>query len=225
MSFHEIDDNRIPFIGDPLPEVVVQTTQGMKTLPNDYAGSWFLLFSHPGDFTPVCTTEFVAFETLRGEFAKRQTELIGLSIDQVQSHIKWIEWIEQKLGIPIHFPIIADSLGKAAKRLGMIHPVNGTHTVRSVFFVDPGGIIRLILTYPETVGRNVHEILRALTALQATDAQKAATPANWPNNEWLHNQLIVPVPKSVQEANTQLANTDSGEQTCYDWWLCTKPYR
>lgn len=217
----EIEFNT-PFIGDPFPKLDVHTTQGPKSLPNDYAGQWFVLFSHPGDFTPVCTTEFVAFESLRVEFIKRNTELIGISVDQVQSHIKWIEWINERLGVQIKFPIIADGLGNVAKRLGMIHPTRGTRTVRSVFIVDPKGIVRLILTYPENVGRNIHEILRTLTALQTADEYEAATPANWPNNEWLDGKLIMPPAKTVQEANAKLAKSKSGELTCYDWWFCTK---
>ena len=220
MSCHE--DSRIPYIGDPLPKLEVQTTQGNKILPHDYEGRWFILFSHPGDFTPVCTTEFIAFETLRNEFTKRNTELIGISIDQVQSHLKWIEWIQQNLGVQITFPIIADGLGNAAKKLGMIHPTRGSRTVRSVFIVDPEGTVRLVLTYPETIGRNVQEILRSLIALQTTDLYKAATPANWPNNEWLQDKLIIPPAKTVQEANAQLAKSQAGELTCYDWWFCTK---
>jgi peroxiredoxin (alkyl hydroperoxide reductase subunit C) len=220
MSF--LENGGIPYIGDPLPKLEVQTTHGMKILPNDYEGRWFILFSHPGDFTPVCTTEFIAFEKLRNEFTKRNTELIGISIDQVQSHIKWIEWIQQNLGVQITFPIIADGLGNVAKRLGMIHPTRGSRTVRSVFIVDPEGTVRLVLTYPETIGRNVHEILRSLMALQTTDLYKAATPANWPNNEWLQDTLIIPPAKTIQEANAQLAKSQAGELTCYDWWFCTK---
>ena len=220
MSF--LEDVRIPYIGDQLPRLEVQTTHGMKILPDDYEGRWFILFSHPGNFTPVCTTEFIAFEQLRSEFSKRNTELIGISIDQVQSHMKWIEWIQQNLGVEITFPIIADGLGNAAKSLGMIHPTRGSKTVRSVFIVDPMGTVRLVLTYPETIGRNVHEILRALVALQKTDLYKAATPANWPNNEWLHDTLIIPPATNIQEAHAQLAKSQAGELTYYDWWFCTK---
>ncbi|WKB34627.1 peroxiredoxin [Terrilactibacillus sp. S3-3] len=170
---------------------------------------------------PLFATEFIAFEKLHNEFTKRNTELIGISIDQVQSHIKWIEWIQQNLGVQITFPIIADGLGNVAKRLGMIHPTRGSRTVRSVFIVDPEGTVRLVLTYPETIGRNVHEILRSLIALQTTDLYKAATPANWPNNEWLQNKLIIPpAKKTIQEANAQLAKSQAGELTCYDWWFC-----
>lgn len=218
------DEKNTPFIGDPLPILEVQTTQGNMVLPNDYRGRWFILFSHPGDFTPVCTTEFIALETLRQAFAKKNTELIGLSIDQVQSHLKWIEWIHEHLGVKINFPIIADALGITAKRLGMLHPKRGARTVRCVFIIDSEGIVRLILTYPETIGRNVHEIFRALTALQTTDFYKAATPANWPKNEWLQDKLIIPPAKTIQEANNQSVKSEAGEITCFDWWFCTKSW-
>jgi peroxiredoxin (alkyl hydroperoxide reductase subunit C) len=212
-----------PFIGDMFPEMKVQTTLGEVVLPTSYKGHWFVLFSHPGDFTPVCTTEFVAFQKLMPEFNKRNTFLIGLSVEQVYSHMKWIEWIKQNLNVEITFPIIADSLGKIATRLGMIHPTMGTRTVRSVYIVDPTGMIRLILTYPENVGRNIHEILRAVTALQTADAHKAATPANWPKNELIGDRLIVPAPKTIQEAKEREKQAQAGEIQCYDWWLCSKP--
>ncbi|MDM5318112.1 peroxiredoxin [Fictibacillus sp. b24] len=212
-----------PFIGDQFPETTVHTTLGELVLPTSYQGHWFVLFSHPGDFTPVCTTEFVAFQKLMPEFNKLNTYLIGLSVEQVYSHLKWIEWIQQNLKVEITFPIIADSLGKLAMRLGMIHPTMGTRTVRSVYIVDPTGKIRMILTYPENVGRNINEILRAVKALQTADANKAATPANWPKNELIGDRLIVPPASTVQEAKKRADQAQSGEIQCYDWWLCSKP--
>ncbi len=215
-------EQSVPFIGDRFPDVTVQTTFGELSLPDAYQGRWFILFSHPGDFTPVCTTEFVAFEKLKPEFQKLNTELIGLSVEQVFSHIKWIEWIRHRLGVQITFPIIADVLGAVAKRLGMIHPSKGTRTVRSVYIVDPEGTIRIILTYPETVGRNIYEILRAVQALQATDANQAAAPANWPNNEMIGNKLILPPARTVQEAAERMAQSKASQLDCFDWWFCTK---
>lgn len=212
----------VPFIGDPFPNVTVQTTFGDLSLPDAYKGRWFILFSHPGDFTPVCTTEIVAFEKFKLEFQKLDTELIGLSVDQVFPHIKWIEWIRDRLGIEITFPIIADGLGVVAKRLGLIHPTKGTRTVRSVYIVDPEGTIRIILTYPETVGRNIYEIKRAVQALQVTDANKAATPANWPSNEIIGNKLILLPAKTVQEAAERKAKSQAGQLDCFDWWFCTR---
>ncbi|ODG92627.1 peroxiredoxin [Gottfriedia luciferensis] len=211
-----------PFIGDLFPELKVQTTLGELVLPTGFQGHWYVLFSHPGDFTPVCTTEFVAFQKMMPEFMKLNTYLIGLSVEQVYSHIKWIEWIKQNLNVEITFPIIADSLGKIASRLGMIHPTIGTKTVRSVFIVDSTGKIRLILTYPDNVGRNIHEIIRAVKALQIADANKAGTPANWPENELVGERLIMPPPNTIQDANKRMEQSKEGQIQCYDWWFCSK---
>src|SRR6056297_4289909 len=137
------DANSMPLIGDQFPELEVETTHGTLSLPDEYEGEWFVLFSHPGDFTPVCTTEFVAFEQRREEFEELGVNLIGLSVDRVHSHIKWTEWIEDELDVRIEFPIIADEGGEVATRLGMLHPEMGSSTVRSVYVVDPDGDIRL----------------------------------------------------------------------------------
>ena len=168
----------IPLIGDKMPSIEIQTTHGIKKFPEDYKGKWIVLFSHPGDFTPVCTTEFYAFAKRDKEFKELNTELIGLSIDQVFSHIKWVEWIKEKLEIEIPFPIIADDMGHVATRLGMIHPGKGTNTVRAVFIIDPEGFIRLMIYYPQEIGRQADEILRALKALQISDKNKVAMPEN-----------------------------------------------
>ena len=151
-----------------------------------------MLFSHPADFTPVCTTEFVGFQKRYEEFKKLNCELIGLSIDQVFSHIKWVEWIKEKLNVEIEFPIIADDTGTIAYLYGMIHPGKGTNTVRSVFIIDPSGIIRAILYYPQELGRNLDEILRMVRALQISDEENVAMPANWPNNELIGDKVIIP---------------------------------
>ncbi|RLG06766.1 MAG: peroxiredoxin, partial [Thaumarchaeota archaeon] len=178
-----MEENRIPLLGEKVPSFEAQTTHGKIRFPEDYRGRWVVLFSHPADFTPVCTTEFVAFQKRYEEFKRLGCELIGLSIDQVFSHIKWVEWIREKLGIEIEFPIIADDQGKIASMLGMIHPGKGTNTVRAVFVIDPEGVVRAILYYPQEVGRNMDEILRLVKALQISDSEKVAMPANWPNNE------------------------------------------
>ena len=212
----------LPLLGDRFPEMEVMTTAGVKKLPNDYAGKWFVLFSHPGDFTPVCTTEFIAFERLRNEFEALNCELIGLSVDQAQSHIKWVEWIKEKRGVDVKFPIIADELGKVSNALGMIHPGKGTNTVRSVFIVDDKGIIRLILYYPQEIGRNMDEILRALKALQTHEKHKVALPANWPNNEDLGDKVIIPPASTMQEAQARLEDAKAGKFECWDWWFCYK---
>jgi peroxiredoxin (alkyl hydroperoxide reductase subunit C) len=213
---------RIPLIGEKFPELEVKTTHGVKKLPDEYAGKWFILFSHPADFTPVCTTEFVAFQMKKEEFDKLNCELIGLSIDQVFSHIKWIEWIKENRGYEITFPIIADDAGEVSRRLGMIHPNKGTNTVRAVFIVDDKGIIRLILYYPQEIGRNINEILRAVKALQVSDKYGVATPANWPENPVLKDKVIIPPPTSIQEAEERLKKKEAGEIECFDWWFCFK---
>ena len=207
----------MPLLGDKMPEFSAQTTHGMKSFPKDYAGKWIVLFSHPGDFTPVCTTEFVAFAKREAEFKKLNAELVGLSIDQVFSHIKWVEWIEEKLQVKIPFPIIADDQGNIAKKLGMLHPGKGANTVRAVFIIDPNGITRLIIYYPQEIGRQVDEVLRALKAMQVADANKVALPENWPNNELLHDKVIVPPAKDMETAMKRKAEKDS-----YDWWFVYK---
>lgn len=212
--------NRIPLIGDMLPKMTVQTTYGIRNLPDDYSGKWLILFSHPGDFTPVCTSEFVSFAKNIDTFNKLNTELLGLSVDQVQPHIKWVEWIKDNLGQNIPFPIIADPLGTVANTLGMIQPTKKTATVRAVYFVDPTGMIRLIMYYPPEIGRNISEIIRALVALQVSDANKVALPANWPNNELIGNKAIIPPPTDIPTADKRQTNT---EYTCFDWWFCYKP--
>ncbi len=210
----------IPLIGDKFPKMEVTTTFGPITLPDDAikGGNWFVLFSHPADFTPVCTTEFHAFAVRNNQFQELNTRLIGLSIDQVFSHIKWTEWIKDNLDTEIPFPIIADH-GAVGKRLGMIHPEKGSNTVRAVFIVDSNGIIRLIIYYPQEIGRNMDEIVRAVKALQLADKEKVAIPANWPNNELIGDHVIIPPAKDVKTAQERLK---SKEFECYDWWLCHK---
>ncbi len=209
-------------IGVKFPEVEVNTTHGKLKLPDHFSGKWFVLFSHPADFTPVCTTEFVGFQKRYEEFKKLDCGLIGLSIDQVFSHIKWIEWIKENLKVDIQFPVIADDTGKLANMLGMISPEKGTNTVRSVFVVDPNGIIRAIIYYPQEVGRNVDEILRLVKALQTTDKYNVATPHNWPNNELVGDKVIVPPASSIEEKEKRNKAKEKGEIECYDWWLCYK---
>ena len=206
---------KVPAIGDKFPSLEVWTTHGKVKLPDDYRGKWFVLFSHPADFTPVCTTEFVAFQKRYDEFKKLNCELIGLSIDQVFSHIKWVEWIEEKLGVEIKFPIIADDTGRVAGELGLIHPGKGTNTVRGVFIVDPEGVIRAILYYPQELGRNIDEILRMVRGLQVSDEHGVAIPANWPSNELIGDRVIVPPADSIEAAEKR-----PKEYECYDWWFC-----
>lgn len=212
----------LPLLGDQFPEMQVKTTHGVMNLPGDYKGKWFVLFSHPGDFTPVCTTEFVAFAKKNEEFKKLNAELIGLSVDQVFSHIKWVDWINENTDTKIPFPIIADELGIVATKLGMLHPGKGTNTVRAVFIVDPKGALRLMMYYPQEIGRSVAEVLRALNALQVTDANGVAAPENYPNNEWLGSDVIIP-PAGTEELKAQrLTDAAAGKFVCKDWWLCHK---
>jgi peroxiredoxin 2/4 len=185
-------------------------------IPDASRGKWFVLFSHPADFTPVCTTEFVAFQKRFDEFKKLNCELIGLSVDQVFSHLKWEEWIKEKLKVEIKFPIIADT-GKVASTLGLIHPGKGTNTVRAVFFVDPKETIRAILYYPQELGRNMDEILRMVKGFQISDKEGVAIPANWPNNELIKDKVIIPPASDEKTAKKRLK-----EYNCYDWWFCHK---
>ncbi|HHI30391.1 peroxiredoxin [Methanosarcinales archaeon] len=204
----------LPLIGDPAPEFEAVTTFGTLRL-EDYRGSWLVMFSHPADFTPVCTTEFIAFTEIYEELKKRNTELLGLSVDSVSSHIAWVRNIEEKLGIKIPFPIIADLTREIATRYGMIHPGESkTETVRCVFIIDPEGILRAMIYYPLTNGRNMDEILRLLDAMQTSDENKVATPANWRPGD----AVVVPPPSTQEMAEERM--TEGYE--CVDWYLCKK---
>ncbi len=208
---------QIPLIGEKFPEMEVTTTRGKLKLPDHFKGKWFVLFSHPADFTPVCTSEFVAFSKRYEDFKKLNTELIGLSVDSTWSHIKWTEWIKEKFGIEVPFPIIADPRGFVADKLGLLHASSATHTVRAVFIVDPKGVIRAILYYPAELGRNMDELLRMVKGLQVGDKYGVALPANWPNNELIGERAIVPPASTVEEAASRLK-----EYECFDWWFCHK---
>ena len=209
-------EGKMPLIGDPFPEITVQTTHGVINLPGDFKGKWFILFSHPADFTPVCTTEFVAFQKRFPKLRELNCELIGLSLDQVFSHIKWDEWINEKLNVKIEFPIIADT-GKVANLLGLIHPGKGSNTVRAVFIVDPRGIIRAMLYYPQELGRNMDEIVRMVEAFQVSEKHGVAMPANWPHNELIQDRVIVPPATDVKTAQER-----PKQYECFDWWFCHK---
>lgn len=201
-----------PGLGDPAPEFTALTTDGVKSL-SSYRGKWLIFFSHPGDFTPVCTTEFIAFTQRYQDFTQRNADLLGLSIDSNPSHIAWILNIYRNTGVEVPFPIVADRDMAISRLYGMIQPgVSATETVRNVFFIDPNGIIRAKLIYPLTNGRNIAEILRLLDALQTTDAQKVATPANWRPG----SPTIQPAPTTVAGARERLASGGN----CVDWYLC-----
>lgn len=215
------EEKRMPLLGDSFPEMKVVTTRGVLDLPKHFSGKWFVLFSHPGDFTPVCTTEFVAFQNRYKEFKKLNCELIGLSVDQVFAHLKWEEWIKDKLKVEIQFPIIADT-GTVAEKLGLIHPGKGTNTVRAVFVVDAQEKIRIILYYPQELGRNIDEVVRVVKAMQIADKNKVAMPADWPNNEILKDRVIVPPANSVAAIADRQKRVKAGEIKCLDWWMCHK---
>jgi len=205
---------RLPLIGEKAPDFEAATTQGTLRL-SDFEGSWLVLFSHPADFTPVCTTEFMAFSEIYDELKKRNTELLGLSVDSVSSHIAWIRNVEEKMGVKIPFPIIADLNKEVSQKFGMIHPSQSkTETVRCVFIMDPESKIRTILYYPLTTGRNMKEILRIIDALQTTDKHKVATPANWNPGD----PVVVPPPGTTEQAEER---TKQGYD-CKDWYLCFK---
>jgi len=206
----------MPLLGDDFPEMTVSTTHGEMTLPTDMKGNWFVVFSHPADFTPVCTTEFVGFQERIDKFDELGVKLIGMSVDQVFSHIKWVEWIKEKLDVEITFPIIAAN-DAVANKLGLLHPGKGTNTVRAVFIVDPKGKVRLTLYYPQEIGRNMDEIVRATKALITSDNNGVAVPADWPNNNLIGSRVIIPPPKSQKDAATRLEKFEG-----YDWWFCHK---
>ena len=204
---------QIPVLGKEAPDFEAVTTQGKIKL-SDFRGKWVVLFSHPADFTPVCTTEFVAFAKKADEFAKRNVQLIGLSIDGLHSHIAWIKSIKEKMGVEIPFPVIADIDMRVARLYGMLHPgESDTATVRAVFVIDPEGKLRAMLYYPLSNGRNIDEILRLVDALQTTDKHGVATPANWRPGD----DVIVPPPDTKEEADKRTSQYD-----CKDWYLCFK---
>jgi len=210
-------------IGEKFPEVEVKTTHGVIKLPDYFAekGKWFLLFSHPADFTPVCTTEFYGMQKRVEQFRELGVEPIGLSVDQVFSHLKWMEWIKENLGVEITFPVIADDRGNLAEALGMI-PSGATITARAVFVVDDRGIIRAILYYPAEVGRDWDEILRLVKALKISTEKGVALPHKWPNNELMGDRAIVPPASTVEEIKQREEAKVKGEIECYDWWFCHK---
>jgi len=212
----EEQKTNMPLLGDEFPELKVETTHGPMNIPGDLKGKWFVLFSHPADFTPVCTTEFVAFQKRFDQFQELGCELIGMSVDQVFSHIKWVQWIKDELKVDIQFPIVAAN-DQIALKLGMLHPGKGTNTVRAVFIVDPESKVRLIMYYPQEIGRNMDEVVRAVKVLQISDKQ-GAVAAGWPDNELIGDRIIVPPAKSMADAEKRMEDYEG-----FDWWFCHKP--
>ena len=213
----------MPRIGDKAPEFKAVTTQGDINFPGDYKGKWVILFSHPADFTPVCTSEFMTFASMADDFKKMNTELVGLSVDGLYSHIAWLRTIKEKIeykgmkDVEVKFPLIEDITMEVSKRYGMLQPgESSTKAVRAVFFIDPKGVIRTIIYYPLAVGRNFDEIKRVLIALQTADNFSVALPADWRPAD----DVIVPTAGSCGVAKERMESKD--EMHCYDWFFCTK---
>ena len=216
--------NPMPLIGEKAPSFEAETTQGHIKFPEDFRDKWVIFFSHPADFTPVCTTEFMTFASMEEEFKKLNAALIGLSIDSTFSHIAWLRTIKEKIkykgmeGIDVNFPVISDLTMEIAKKYGMIQPAaSTTQAVRAVFIIDPQGTVRAILYYPLSNGRNMEEIKRLLVAMQYTHEYKIATPANWQIGE----DVIIPPPGSCGSARDRV-NKAGTDYQCLDWFLCLR---
>jgi len=214
----------MPRIGDPAPEFVASTTQGEINFPGDYKGKWTILFSHPADFTPVCTSEFMTFASMEDKFEEANCKLVGLSVDGLYSHIAWLRTIKEKIeykgmkNVEVNFPLIDDIKMDVAKKYGMIQPnEDTTKAVRAVFFIDPKGIIRTIIYYPLSLGRNFDELYRVLIALQTADEFSVATPADWRPGD----DVIVPPAGSCGVAKDRMESKEE-DMHCYDWFFCTK---
>ncbi|MGD1816706.1 MAG: peroxiredoxin [Pleomorphochaeta sp.] len=214
---------KMPLLGDKAPSFVATTTQGQINFPEDYKGKWVILFSHPADFTPVCTTEFMTFAHLEEDFKKLNTQLVGLSVDSLYSHIAWLrkihelEWKGMK-DLEVKFPLIEDIKMDVAKKYGMIQPnQSNTQAVRAVFIIDPNGIIRTILYYPLSTGRNFDELKRIIQALQKVDKENCATPADWREGD----DFIVPPAGSCGTAKERVESNDE-DMYCLDWFMCFK---
>lgn len=215
---------RLPLIGENAPSFEADTTQGRIKFPENYKGKWVILFSHPADFTPVCTTEFMTFASMQGEFRELNCELVGLSIDSTFSHIAWLRTIKEKVqfrdmkDVEVMFPVISDLTMEVSRAYGMLQPsASTTQAVRAVFFIDPESKVRALLYYPLSNGRNFQEIKRLLMAMQMSDKHKVATPADWQPGE----EVIVPPPGSCGAAKERVESTDPSVR-CIDWFLCFK---
>lgn len=219
----ESNIGRMPLIGDTAPSFQAKTTQGDIKFPDDFKGKWVILFSHPADFTPVCTTEFMTFATMIEEFKSLNVELVGLSVDSIYAHIAWLRKIQDleykgMKNVEVTFPLIEDIRMEVANKFGMIQPgQSSTQAVRAVFFIDPEAKIRCIMYYPLTTGRNFDEIKRVVLALQKADRDKVATPADWRPGD----DVIVPTPGSCGVAKERMQSQDE-DTYCLDWFMCFK---
>jgi len=221
-----MEENQVvsmPRIGEEAPAFKAVTTQGEINFPADYKGRWVILFSHPADFTPVCTSEFMTFASMENDFKALNCDLVGLSVDGLYSHIAWLRTIKEKIefkgmkNVEVKFPLIEDITMEVARKYGMIQPgESNTKAVRAVFFIDPKGIIRTIIYYPLSLGRNFDELKRVLMALQTADAFGVATPADWRRGD----DVIVPPAGSCGTAKDRMEGKE--DMKCYDWFFCTK---
>ena len=216
----------MPRIGDTAPSFEAVSTQGPVKFPGDFKGKWIVLFSHPADFTPVCTSEFMTFAKMEDDFKKLNTQLVGLSVDGLYSHIAWLRTIKEKIefrgwkNVEVKFPLIEDITMEVAKKYGMIQPgESSTKAVRAVFFIDPSAKIRAIIYYPLSLGRNFEELKRVLIGLQAADKFSIATPADWKPGE----DVIVPPAGSCGTAEDRMQGKENGGLYCKDWFFCMKP--
>lgn len=221
----EVEVTPMPRIGDAAPEFKAETTQGDINFPSDYKGSWVILFSHPADFTPVCTSEFMTFATMEEKFAEANCKLVGLSVDGLYSHIAWLRTIKEKIeykgmkDVEVNFPLIEDISMNVSKKYGMIQPNEAsTKAVRAVFFVDPSGVIRAIIYYPLSLGRNFDELYRVIIALQTSDEFGVATPADWRPGD----DVIIAPAGSCGTAKERMDGLDANIDECKDWFFCTK---
>jgi len=222
-AVQQVSSVSIPRIGEKAPAFKAVTTQGEINFPEQYAGSWVILFSHPADFTPVCTSEFMTFASLADQFEKANCKLVGLSVDGLYSHIAWLRTIKDKIeykgmkNVEVKFPLIEDITMEVAKKYGMMMPgESNTKAVRAVFVIDPKGVIRTIIYYPLSLGRNFDELYRVVLALQTADAFSVATPADWRPGD----DVIVPTAGSCGVAKERMESKQ--DMTCYDWFFCTK---
>jgi len=223
MENNEVTVVSLPRIGEKAPSFAAVTTQANIKFPGDYAGSWVILFSHPADFPPVCTSEFMTFASMEEQFASVNCKLVGLSVDGLYSHIAWLRTIKEKIeykgmkDVEVKFPLIEDITMEVAKKYGMIQQgESNTKAVRAVFIIDPKGVVRTIIYYPLSLGRNFDELYRAVVALQTADEFSVATPADWRPGD----DVIVPTAGSCGVAKQRMERKE--EMTCYDWFFCTK---
>ncbi|MBN2144270.1 MAG: peroxiredoxin [Candidatus Aureabacteria bacterium] len=228
MEQNDREKSSMPVIGDIAPSFEADTTQGHIRFPEDYKGKWVILFSHPADFTPVCTTEFMTFASMEKDFEALNCRLIGLSIDSHYSHIAWLRTIKEKIeykgmkNIEVNFPVIADLTMDVARKFGMIQPgESNVSAVRAVFFIDPQAKVRALMYYPLSTGRNFQEIKRMLISMQTVDKHQVATPADWQPGE----DVIVPPPGSCGTAKERVEGAQKEGIRCLDWFICFKPLK